>query len=102
MAERDPKNFCDSMQSELTGLKARAFDIVRQIEKMPEKERFSSEFTEVVALVDDLNVTIDHLKSACPTDWSSEKREIEKKRNELMSKINWWDEEHIPGGYVGG
>ena len=102
MAVKDPKYFCDSMQSELTGLKARAFDIVRQIEKMPQKDKFSSEFTEVVALVDDLNTTIDHLKSACPTDWSAEKNEIEKKRNALMAKIDWWDAEHIPGGYVGG
>lgn len=102
MAMKDPKYFCDTMQSELAGLKARAFDIARHIDKMPNKEKMSSEFQEVYALVDDLSTTIDSLKSECPSDWSTSKNEIERKKAALMAKINWWDEEHMPGGYVGG
>lgn len=98
----DPKYYCDTVQSELTGLKARAYDIVRQLEKMPNKDELFPQFQEVHALVDDMTVTIDHLRSECPTDFSSQKSEIEKKKKQLLEKIDIWDAEHIPGGYVGG
>ena len=98
----DPQYYCDTVQSELTGLKARAYDIIRNIEKMPNKDELAPEFQEVFALVDDLNVTIGHLRSECPTDFSSQKSDIEKKKTALLAKINWWDQEHIAGGYVGG
>jgi len=98
----DPKYYCDTVQSELTGLKARAYDIIRHLEKMPNKDKLTPQFKEVHALVDDLNVTIDHLRSECPTDFSSQRSEIEKKKTALLAKMNKWDEEHIAGGYVGG
>jgi hypothetical protein len=56
----------------------------------------------VHALVDDLNVTIDRLRTECPVDFSSQKSDIERKKTELLAKMNKWDEEHIAGGYVGG
>lgn len=98
----DPKYYCDSVQSELTGLKARAYDIVRHLEKMSNKDQLAPQFKEVHALVDDLNVTIDRLRSECPVDFSSQRSEIEKKKTALLAKMNKWDEEHIAGGYVGG
>lgn len=102
MAQRDPKYYCDTVQSELAGLKARAYDIVRQLEKMPEKDKLRPEFQEIHALVDDLNSTIGHLRSECPTDFSAQRSEIEKKKTHLLAMMNKWDEEHIAGGYVGG
>ena len=52
--------------------------------------------------VAELSSQIDALKNQCPVDWSAEKSDIEKQREALLSKINWWDEQHIAGGYVGG
>jgi len=98
----DPKYYCDTVQSELTGLKARAYDIVRHLEKMKNKDQLAPELKEVYAMVDDLNVTIDRLRSECPVDFSSQRSEIEKKKIALLAKIDWWDQEHIAGGYVGG
>jgi hypothetical protein len=102
MAKKDPTYYCDTVQSELAGLKARAYDIVRQLEKRPDKEKIRPEFQEINSLVDDLNTTIGRLRSECPTDFSSQKSEIEKKKVHLLAKMNKWDEDHIPGGYVGG
>ncbi len=98
----DSKYYCDTVQSELSGLKARAYDTLRQLEKMPNKDKLAPQFQEVHALVDDLNVTIGRLRSECPVDFSSQRSEIEKKKIELLAKIDWWDQEHFPGGYAGG
>jgi hypothetical protein len=98
----DPKYYCGTVNTELTALKARAYDIIRHLERSPKKDELSSQLTEIHTLVDDLTVTVDKLNTSCPTDFSSEKDEINKKKNALLAKIDWWDNEHIAGGYVGG
>lgn len=100
----DAKYFCDTMQSELTGVKARIYAMVRELERMPaeEQEKRSAEITEMNTMIDDLTVRIDKLKSECPADWSAEKSEIETTRKQLLEKVDLWDAEHIAGGYVGG
>ncbi len=98
----DPNYYCDTVQSELAGLKARAYDTIRQLEKMPNKDKLAPQFQEVHALVDDLNVTIGKLRSECPVDFSSQKSDIEKKKTALLAKMEKWDQDHIAGGYVGG
>ena len=98
----DAKDYCGTVNTELTALKARAYDIIRHLERSPKKDELSSQFTEIHTLVDDLSVTVDKLNTSCPTDFNSEKDEIHRKKNALMAKIDWWDQEHIAGGYVGG
>ena len=100
----DATYFCDTMQSELTGIKARIYAMLREMERMPaeEQERRSAEINEMNAMIDDLTVKIDKLKSVCPADWSAEKSDIEATRKQLVEKIDLWDAEHIAGGYVGG
>lgn len=100
----DAKYYCDHMQSELTGLKARVYNVIAAVNGMGEEKRaaLGSEVSALHALVAELSGKIDALKNQCPVDWSAEKTEIEKQRDALLTKINWWDEEHIAGGYVGG
>ena len=73
----DAKYYCDHMQSELTGLKARVYNIIASVDKLDEgkKAELKSEVSALHALVADLNtalvvnvagdltacVTIDHL-----------------------------------------
>ena len=100
----DPKYYCDVMQSELTGMKGRIYNIIAAVDKMPaeKKENLAPEISDLHSLVADLGGKIDDLKKECPADWSGYKDEIEKKKAALIAKINWWDEEHIAGGWVGG
>ena len=98
----DAKYYCNAVNTELTALKARAYDIIRHLDKSPKKGELSKEFTELHTLVDDLSVTVDKLSSECPTDFGSQKNDIEKKKAALLAKIQWWDQEHFPGGYAGG
>jgi hypothetical protein len=92
------------MYSELTGMKARLYDILRVIDQMPVEARakIRPQTSELHILVGDLSRRIDRLMTECPADWSKAKMEIEEIKEQLTEKINWWDATHIAGGYVGG
>ena len=100
----DPKYYCESMYAELTGMKARLYDILRVIDQMPveARARIRPQTSELHILVGDLSRRIDRLMTECPADWSKAKMEIEELKEQLTEKINWWDATHIAGGYVGG
>lgn len=100
----DIQNYCDSMYSELTGMKARLYDILAVIDQMPREAqaRIRPQTHELHILVGDLSRRIDQLMKECPTDWSKAKMAIEELKEQLAKKINWWDATHIAGGYVGG
>ena len=100
----DIRNYCDSMYAELTGMKAKVYDILRVIERMPREERAKIRFQtdELQILVGDLSRRIDRLMQECPADWSKAKMEIEELKEQLAEKIDWWDASHIAGGYLGG
>jgi len=100
----DSDYFCGTVQSELTYLKARVYDIMRAIEKMKDdkKKTLSANFTDLTALIEQLTDMTNKLSKACPADWRKEKKEIEAKKAELVKKIDYWDAEHIAGGWVGG
>lgn len=85
-------------------MKGRIFDIISIVEKMPQDKKDVlkpqyTEFFDIAVFLDDKLAT---LAESCPADWSDYRKEIESKKNELKEKINYWDAEHIPGGYVGG
>ena len=100
----DIRNYCDSMYAELTGMKAKVYDILRVIERMPQEERAKIRFQtdELQILVGDLSRRIDRLMQECPADWSKAKMEIEELKDRLVEKIDWWDASNIAGGYLGG
>jgi len=100
----DIKVYCDSMYTELTGMKARLYDILRVIEQMPRESqaKIRPQTSELHIMVGDLSRRIDRLMTECPADWSKEKLEIEELKEQLVEKINWWDATHIAGGYLGG
>ena len=96
--------YCDSMYTELTGMKAKVYDILEVIERMPQEERakIRAQTEELQFLVGDLSRKIDRLMQECPADWSKDKMEIEELKEQLAEKIDWWDASHIAGGYLGG
>ena len=98
------RNYCDSMYAELTGMKAKVYDILRVIERMPREERakIRLQTDELQILVGDLSRRIDRLMQECPADWSKAKMEIEELKDQLAEKIDWWDASHIAEGYLGG
>jgi predicted nuclease with TOPRIM domain len=87
----DVNTFCSSMQAELTGWKAKAYDIVRKIEKLPtgDKDKVFSEVNDLHILIEELNDRISKLQKECPVDWSSMKNDITSKITHLQTK---WQE----------
>ncbi len=100
----DTRDYCESMYAELTGMKARIYDILRVIDQMPveARARIRPQTHELDILVGDLSRRIDRLMAECPADWSKAKMEIEELKEQIVEKINWWDATHIAGGYLGG
>ena len=100
----DLKYYCEAMYAELTGMKARIYDILRVIDQMPRETqaKIRMQTRELDFLVGDLSRRIDRLMTECPADWSKAKMEIEELKEQLTEKINWWDKTHIAGGYLGG
>ena len=100
----DAKYYCETMNSELTAMKARVYNIVREMDRLegPEREKMGPQISELFGLVDHLQERLDKLNTECPTDWMSQKDEIDTMKKELSEKVDIWDAEHIAGGYVGG
>ncbi len=89
----DVKYYCDTMQYELTYLKAKIYDIIRHADKISasKKKKLEPRFSELYDLVDYLSQKIDYLKKECPAEFSSITEDIEKKKKELIEKMGWWD-----------
>jgi hypothetical protein len=95
----DVNSFCGMMQSEITSLKARVYDIMRSVEKIKDKKKKekAAELAHLHDLIEHLSEMNDKLAKECPLDWSKEKKEIEAKKLELTEKIDIWDSEHLAG-----
>jgi hypothetical protein len=95
----DVNSFCGMMQSEISFLKAKVYDIMQAVEKIKDKKEKvpTAQLTELHGLIEHLSEMNDKLAKACPLDWSKEKQEIESKKAELLKKIDIWDSEHIAG-----
>lgn len=100
----DANYFCGTMQSELTYLKARVYDIMRALEKVKDekKKTLSAQFTDLPALIDQLTEMTNKLSKECPADWSKEKKQIEAKKTEVKAAIDLWDSDRIAATWPGG
>ncbi len=84
----DIREYCDSMYTELTGMKAKVYEILRVIEHMPREERakIRPQTDELQILVGDLSRKIDRLLRECPIDWSRAKIESEERQEQVAGK----------------
>jgi hypothetical protein len=76
----DLKYYCDAVGHELTGWKARMYDVMHQAEK----DRMKPIVRELQSAIDDLNERIDRLSRECPADWSEHRADIDHR----LSKLN--------------
>ena len=84
----DVKSYCDNLTIELTGWKAKIYDIVRKLDKLPsgEKGKILGHVNDLHVLVEELDDRIERLRTQCPSDWSPDKIELESKLTSI-SKI---------------
>ena len=99
----DVGSYCDSLAIELTGWKAKIYDIIRKVDKLPsgDKEKVLPQVNDLHILLEELDDRIGRLKNQCPTDWSPDKIELESKLAKISNVCeDCW--KNISGGEVGG
>lgn len=99
----DIQSYCDNVGIELTGWKARLYDVVRKFDNLntSQKEKVAPIVQDLHMTLQELSDRIDKLARECPTEWNPKKSEIEG----IMSNLRdgWesaWDT--MSGADVGG
>jgi hypothetical protein len=84
----DAKAYCRNVSAELTGWKAKLYDVIRKTEKLPadDRETINPMVSELNSLVDDLNQSISQLTRECPAEWDSDRANIEENISKMQHK----------------
>jgi oligoribonuclease NrnB/cAMP/cGMP phosphodiesterase (DHH superfamily) len=91
------KDYCNNIQMELNSWKARLYDVIRKIDKVPasEKQKMQGEIDGIHKIMSDLDHRLDDLRVNCPIEWESQRGEISAKVGSLSEKYEeLW---HYPG-----
>ena len=82
------KDYCSNLSTELTGWKAKAYDIVRRLDKVSsgDKAKVIDQVRDLHILVEELENRIERLRRECPTEWSPDQMEIEHKLSSVKAK----------------
>jgi len=90
----DVESYCNNLTIELTGWKAKVYDIVRKLDKLPsgDKGKILGQVNDLHVLIEEMDDRIERLKNQCPTDWSPEKIELESKLQSISNICeDCWD-----------
>jgi predicted nuclease with TOPRIM domain len=87
----DVRTYCNSVQAELAGWKAKVYDIMRELDKTPadEKQQLKPQINNLHTIIDELTDNLEFLARECPAEYGSQKTEIDDKMSELKNK--WED-----------
>ena len=99
----DVKSYCDNLSMELTGWKAKIYDVVRQLDKVSsgDKQKVVPMVNELHMFIEEISDRIDRLKKECPNQWEPDKIELEGKFSQLERK--WKDvSQDVSPGDIGG
>ncbi|MCU0598975.1 MAG: hypothetical protein MUE70_06930 [Desulfobacterales bacterium] len=82
------KDYCGSMEIELTAWKAKLYDMIRKIDKLSsgDKEKMLGNIGDLHNIVTELEDRISELKNECPTEWSPQKKQIDNAHVDMRSK----------------
>ena len=82
------KDYCSTLSAELTGWKAKVYDILRRLDKVSsgDKAKVFDQVKDIHILLEELDDRIERLTRECPTEWSPDKIEIEQKLIKLKNK----------------
>jgi hypothetical protein len=72
------KDYCHNVDIELTAWKAKLYDVIRKMDKMPTgaKEKMYEEVNGLHIIMTELDDRIESLRTSCPTNWSPEQKKI--------------------------
>ncbi|MEJ5359255.1 MAG: hypothetical protein WHT06_11345 [Desulfobacterales bacterium] len=81
-------DYCKGMEMELTAWKAKMYDLTRKVESLGSKERekILQNVQDLNILLADMQARIEQLRNECPTEWSPQKKDIDKGTVDMRSK----------------
>jgi len=85
----DVTSYCNTLENQLTGWKAKIYDVIRTVNQLPdhEMEAVSPSIRSLHAIVEEIDNEMEQLRSACPADWSPNRNLIDDKLSELRSTL---------------
>lgn len=95
--------YCFGLQAELTGWKAKVYDVVRKFDRRStgDKDKVAHEIRDLHMIIEELTDRIERLQRECPTQWEPDKIELESRFTVLKNK---WEDvwEDVSPGDIGG
>ena len=81
--------YCDRLEDQLVAWKAKIYDTIRVVHKLPpaEMEMAYSSIRSLHAIVDEIDDQREQLRTACPADWSPNRRTIDQKMSDLHDTL---------------
>jgi predicted nuclease with TOPRIM domain len=99
----DLKDYCGNVGIELSGWKARMYEVVRKLDKVSsgDKQKVVPMVNELHMILEELDDRVDRLRRECPTQWGPDKIDIEGKFQVMKTK---WEEvwKNVSPGDIGG
>ena len=86
----DVKDYCRNVDTELTAWKAKLYNVMRQMDKLPtgDKQRMYEKVNGLNIVMTELDDRLDQLRTACPTEWSPARKEIKGKMTDLGRRLS--------------
>ena len=81
--------YCDKLENQLTNWKAKIYDVIHVVDQLPANE-MEAAFPSIRGLhgiVADIDTELEQLKTACPADWSPNRKVIDDRMSELHATL---------------
>ena len=90
----DVTSYCNNLENQLTEWKAKIYDVIRAVNQLPsnETEAVIPSIRSLDAIVEEIDIEMEHLRSACPADWSPNRNVIDAKMSELQATLKTFSE----------
>jgi hypothetical protein len=84
----DVKDYCKSMETEMTAWKAKLYDVMRKVDKLgtAEREKVLPNIEDLHMLLEEMEDRVSKLKTECPAEWSPVKTEIDEGSIDMRGK----------------
>ena len=85
----DVSAYCDTLEEQLAGWKAKLYDVIRVIDNLSDenKETVYPSIRGLHSIVDEIDSEVEQLRTACPADWSPNRQNIDGKMAELQQTL---------------
>jgi 2-oxoglutarate dehydrogenase complex dehydrogenase (E1) component-like enzyme len=82
------QDFCETSHIELASWKAKIYDVMRKMEKLPPAEKAKTQqlVNDLHVVVEEIANTLTQLQKECPAEWSNERKKLQQKFKALGDK----------------